>query len=149
MSPALLFTLANTYVLPFWVMMIFLPNWNVTKKVIGSYYFVVPLIILYVYYLFFTVDPESAAALSNPQLADVAKFFSEEGAAGAGWVHFLAMDLFVGRWIYWQGQDKKIWTAHSLLLSLFFAPVGLLSHIITAALSPKNEDAILDLVGEK
>jgi len=142
MSPALLFNIANAYILPFWIAMALFPNWSVTRKVIGSYFFVVPLILLYLYYLFVTVDPEAAATLANPQLADIAKFFAEEGAAGAGWVHFLAMDLFAGRWIYWQGQDKKIWTTHSLILCLFFGPVGLLSHFITAALSPKNNDDI-------
>lgn len=140
MSPAVLFNIANAYVLPFWLAMVFLPNWNLTKKVIGSYWFVLPLIGLYLYYLIVTVDPEAAATLSNPQLADIAKFFGEEGAAGAGWMHFLAMDLFIGRWIYWQGQEKKIWTAHSLILCLFFGPVGLLSHIITETLFAKQGD---------
>ncbi|MEY2858330.1 MAG: hypothetical protein RLZZ74_2643, partial [Cyanobacteriota bacterium] len=68
-------------------------------------------------------------------------FFSEEGAAGAGWVHFLIVDLFLGRWIYWQGQEKKIWTRHSLILCLFFGPVGLLSHIVTAYFSPKQDNS--------
>ena len=142
MSPAALFNLANAYVLPFWLAMVLLPNWNITKKVIGSYWFVLPLIGLYLYYLIATVDPEAAATLSNPQLADIAKFFGEEGAAGAGWMHFLAMDLFVGRWIYWQGQKKQVWTAHSLVLCLFFGPVGLLSHIITETLFAKQDDTL-------
>ncbi len=42
------------------------------------------------------------------------------------------MDLFVGRWIYWQGREKGVWTRHSLALCLFAGPVGLLSHLITA-----------------
>ncbi|MEL6500024.1 MAG: ABA4-like family protein [Cyanobacteria bacterium J06607_15] len=140
MSSALLFNLANAYILPFWLIMILLPNRNFTKKVMNSYFFVVPLIGIYLYYLIFTVDPEAAATLANPQLSDIANFFAIEGAAGAGWTHFLAMDLFVGRWIYWQGQSKQIWTAHSLILCLFFGPVGLLSHIITAAIFDKNDD---------
>ena len=141
-SPAALFNIANAYILPFWLVMIFLPNSNVTKKVIGSYWFVLPLIGLYLYYLIATVDPEAAATLSNPQLADIAKFFGEEGAAGAGWMHFLAMDLFIGRWIYWQGQEKQVWTAHSLILCLFFGPVGLLSHIITETVFAKQNDSL-------
>lgn len=48
------------------------------------------------------------------------------------------MDLFVGRWIYWQGQEKGTWTIHSIILCLFAGPVGLLSHIITASLSRKS-----------
>ena len=145
MSPAALFNIANAYVLPFWLAMILLPNWQITKKIIGSYFFVVPLIGLYLYYLIVTVDPEAAATLANPQLADIAKFFGEEGAAGAGWVHFLAMDLFIGRWIYWQGQEKNIWTAHSLILCLFFGPVGLLSHIITETLFGKQDESLSEV----
>ena len=145
MSSAALFNVANAYVLPFWLAMILLPNWQITKKIIGSYFFVVPLIGLYLYYLIVTVDPEAAATLANPQLADIAKFFGEEGAAGAGWVHFLAMDLFIGRWIYWQGQEKNIWTAHSLILCLFFGPVGLLSHIITETLFGKQDESLSEV----
>lgn len=140
MTPALLFDIANTYVLPFWTVMILFPNWGVTKKVMGSYLIFLPLIGLYIYFLVATVDPDAAAALANPQLADIARFFSQEGAAGAGWVHFLVMDLFVGRWIYWQGQEKQIWTIHSLIFCLFFGPVGLLSHIITAAIFNRNNN---------
>lgn len=141
MTLSLLFNIANAYVIPFWIAMAALPNWGITKKVMNSYLLFLPLISLYIYYLIATVDPESAAALANPQLADIAKFFSQEGAAGAGWIHFLAMDLFAGRWIYWQGQEKNILTTHSLLLCLFFGPVGLLSHIITAYFFDKKDDS--------
>ncbi|MGF1590875.1 MAG: ABA4-like family protein [Pleurocapsa sp.] len=138
MTSAQLFDLANLYILPFWTMMILFPKWNVTQKVMSSYLPFLPLIGAYTYYLVATVEPESAAALVNPQLADIARFFAEEGAAGAGWVHFLVMDLFIGRWIYQQGQEKKIWTIHSLILCLFFGPVGLLSHIVTDTIFSKN-----------
>ena len=140
MTFSLLFNIANAYVIPFWIAMAALPNWGITKKVVNSYLLFVPLISLYIYYLIATVDPESAAVLANPQLADIAKLFSQEGTAGAGWIHFLAMDLFVGRWIYWQGQEKNILTTHSLLLCLFFGPVGLLSHIITDTFFGNNND---------
>ena len=140
MTPSQLFDLTNLYILPFWTIMILLPKWEVTKKVMGSYFPFIPLIAAYIYYLVFTVDPESAAALANPQLADIARFFGEEGSAGAGWMHFLVMDLFVGRWIYQQGQEKQIWIIHSLILCLFFGPVGLLSHIITDSIFGKKSN---------
>ena len=135
-----LFNFANTYILPFWTLMIVLPNWGITKKVMGSYLLFIPLIGLYVYYLAASFDPELFAALANPSLADIAKFFSLEGPAAAGWMHFLALDLFLGRWIYWQGQEKGIWTVHSLVLCLFFGPIGLLSHIVTETLFFKQTD---------
>lgn len=80
-----------------------------------------------------SITPENAQALSNPQLADIAQFFADEKAAATGWIHFLVMDLFVGRWIYWRGQQTGIWTVHSLALCLFAGTLRLLSHIFTSA----------------
>lgn len=139
MTLSQLFDLANLYILPFWTMMILFPKWNVTQKVMDSYLPFIPLIGAYIYYLVITTagNAEAAAALANPQLADIARFFGEEGAAGAGWMHFLVMDLFIGGWIYQQGRIKQIWTIHSLILCLFFGPVGLLSHIITDSIFGK------------
>jgi hypothetical protein len=135
-----LFNIANIFVLPFWTLMIILPNWKVTRRVMESY---IPFLFLagaYLYLFITSITPENAQALSNPQLADIARFFADEKAAATGWIHFLVMDLFVGRWIYWEGQKTGIWTIHSLILCLFAGPLGVLSHIftywITKAISP-------------
>jgi len=126
-----LFNVANLFVLPFWGLMILLPNWNVTRKVMESYLPFVVLASAYLYLFVTSITPENAAALSNPQLADIARFFGNETAAATGWIHFLVMDLFVGRWIYWEGQKTGIWTIHSIALCLFAGPLGVLSHIFT------------------
>jgi hypothetical protein len=56
------------------------------------------------------------------------------------------MDLFVGRYIYLQGQKTGVWTIHSLALCLFAGPLGLLSHIftywITNTLFPRAETEV-------
>lgn len=135
MSIEQLFEISNLFVLPFWTLMILLPNWNVTKKVMESFLPFIFLVGVYIYFITGAITPESAQALANPKLADIAGFFGEESAAATGWAHFLVMDLFVGRWIYWEGQNKNIWTIHSLILCLFAGPIGLLSHIITAWIS--------------
>ena len=111
--------------------MVLLPNWGITRKVMESYLPFVPLAGLYLYLFTGTLDPELAQTFSNPQLTDIARLFSQENIAATGWVHFIVLDLFVGRYIYWQGQRTGIWTIHSLILSLFAGPLGLLSHIIT------------------
>jgi len=126
-----LFNVANVFVLPFWALMILLPNWKITRKVMESYLPFVVLAGAYLYLFVTSITPENAAALSNPQLADIARFFSNETAAATGWIHFLVMDLFVGRWIYWEGQKTGIWTIHSIALCLFAGPLGVLSHIFT------------------
>lgn len=143
-----LFNVANLFVLPFWALMILLPNWKVTRRVMESYIPFLPLAGAYVYLFVTSITPENAQALSNPQLADIAKFFADETAAATGWIHFLVMDLFVGRWIYWQGQTTGIWTIHSLILCLFAGPMGVLSHILTywitkAFSSNEKSDAIV------
>ena len=137
MDTTQLFNLANLFVLPFWALMILLPNWVVTKKVMESFIPFVALAGLYVYFFIGAINPESAQALSNPQLADIARFLADEQAAATGWAHFLVMDLFVGRWVYWEGQRTGVWTIHSLALCLFAGPIGLLSHIFTAWVSSK------------
>lgn len=130
-----LFTIANIFVLPFWVLMIVLPNWGITRRVMSSYLPFVALAGLYIYLFASSITPESAEALSNPQLSDIARFFADETAAATGWIHFLVMDLFIGRWIYWEGQRTGVWTVHSLALCLFAGPMGLLCHILTAWIS--------------
>ncbi|AFY34038.1 ABA4-like family protein [Calothrix sp. PCC 7507] len=126
-----LFNVANLFVLPFWTLMILLPNWQVTRRIMESYLPFVVLAGAYLYLFVSSITPENAQALSNPQLADIARFFTDETAAATGWIHFLVMDLFVGRWIYWEGQKTGIWTFHSLGMCLFAGPLGLLSHIVT------------------
>ena len=142
-----LFNVANVFVLPFWALMILLPNWKITRKVMESYLPFVVLAGAYLYLFVTSITPENAADLSNPQLADIARFFSNETAAATGWIHFLVMDLFVGRWIYWEGQKTGIWTIHSLALCLFAGPLGVLSHIftywLTKAFSKGSESVIV------
>ena len=130
----LLFNIANIFVLPFWVLMIFLPNWGITQKVMKSYLPFIPLAGLYIYLFVISLSSDSAQVLANPQLPELALVFSDEKITFAGWVHFLILDLFVGRYIYWQGQKEKIWIIHSLILCLFAGPIGLLSHIITRSI---------------
>ncbi|MEB3173675.1 MAG: ABA4-like family protein [Cyanobacteriota bacterium] len=136
----LIFNLANRAVLPFWGAMIFLPNWRGTRWLLGS---LVPLALLACVYLYFFVlstlslSPESLEALAGGQLKDLAQAFSNETVMATGWTHYLVMDLFVGRWIYWQGQEKGIWVFHSLALCLFAGPLGVLSHLITATLTER------------
>ena len=137
MTVAQLFEYSNLYVLPFWAVMILLPNWRWTRKIMGSYLPFIPLILLYLFLFSGSLNAETAEALASPSLGDIARFFADETAAATGWTHFLVMDLFVGRWIYWQGQQTGVWTSHSLAFCLFAGPVGLLSHIVTAAIHSK------------
>jgi hypothetical protein len=132
-----IFNIANVFVLPFWALMILLPNWKVTRQIMSSYLPFVLLAGVYLYLFINSVTPENSQDFSNLQLADVARLFADEKVAATGWTHYLVMDLFVGRWIYWEGQKTGVWTIHSLALCLFAGPLGLLSHILTNWISQK------------
>jgi hypothetical protein len=103
---------------------------------------------IYIYLFVGAINPQSAQALSSPQLTDLARAFADEKVTATGWAHFVVMDLFVGRWIYWEGQKTGVWTVHSLILCLFAGPIGLLSHLLTTAFSQnflnKNNQNNLD-----
>ncbi len=137
MTPTLdlLFDGANLFVLPFWALMVLVPRWSVTRKVIAAPWAFVALAGVYLY-LFLTVDGDSVAAFSDPQvsLTTLAGLFGQPHVMATGWVHFLVMDLFVGRWIYLQGLEQQVFTRHSLVLCLFAGPLGLLSHLATQGL---------------
>ncbi len=127
----LIFNGANIFVLPFWTLMIVLPNWGITRRVMESKLPYAALAGVYAYTFIASLSVSSAESFANPQLTELASLFADPAVTLTGWVHFLVMDLFVGRWIYWDGQRTGVWTIHSLLISLFAGPLGLLSHIVT------------------
>lgn len=137
----LLFNAANLYILPFWILAIFAPKWEWTRKIVSSYLPFVPLAALYVFLFVATLDGESAAAFANPTLPIIAQLFSQEKIALTGWVHFIVLDFFVGRYIYLEGQRTGVWTVHSLILCLFAGPLGLLSHIVTTWIQGRGSQA--------
>ncbi|MEO0458643.1 MAG: ABA4-like family protein [Cyanobacteria bacterium P01_A01_bin.114] len=126
-----IFNFGNLFVLPFWALMVLVPNWGVTRRVMASYIPFAVLAVLYVYCFINSLDPDSIEAFANPTLSALAALFADERVTATGWVHFLVMDLFVGRYIYLKGQETGMFTRHSLALCLFAGPMGLLSHILT------------------
>lgn len=132
-----IFNFGNLFVLPFWGLMVVVPSWGVTRRVMAS---TIPFAILaglYIYCFVGSLDPDTLESFANPTLPVLAGLFADEKVMATGWVHFLVMDLFVGRWIYWEGQEQGIWTRHSLVLCLFAGPMGLLSHVLTAWIQPR------------
>ena len=73
MATELLFNLSNLFVLPFWGLMILLPCWQWTEKVMKS---LIPIAVLASVYLFLfigSLSSESAAALASPELSVIAQ----------------------------------------------------------------------------
>jgi hypothetical protein len=120
------FQTSNLLVMPFWALMILAPRWVWTRRIIGSPLIVLPAALLYAG----LVLPGIAAllpALANPNLMGIAALLGTPQGATIAWVHFLAFDLFVGRWAYLDGLKNGINVfvmAVVLFLILMFGPLG-------------------------
>ena len=127
MTAAAVFSIANTAVLPMWLLMIVLPKWKVTRFLID--YKVVPLALSLVYAFYIGVSIQSGGGLDFGSLDSVMALFTKENAVLAGWVHYLAFDLLVGMWMIDQNRELGI---HQLLMvpcligSFMLGPVGFL-----------------------
>ena len=61
------------------------------------------------------------------------KLFTNEWATLAGWIHYLAFDLFVGAWEVKDAQEKNIshwFVIPCLILTFLFGPIGFLLYSI-------------------
>lgn len=126
------YNLINLYVLPFWALMILAPHWVWTKRVMNSFWPVAVLPVIYAGLL--------SAQLVNPStipldfsLNGIAALLGTPAGAAIGWAHFLALDLFVGRWAYLDSRAREMpaWVASPILFFVFMAgPLGLLLYLL-------------------
>lgn len=140
MNPDLLFALTFPLAAPFWALMIFAPGWSVTRRVIASPLIVVPPLLVYaaaVLPALSTVLP----AVASPTLVGVAGLLGTPLGAAAGWAHFIAFDLFVGRWIYLDARERGVphlVTAPVLVLTILLGPLGMLVHLAVRAVRQRS-----------
>lgn len=135
----LLFNVSNLFIMPFWLLMIFLPYWRWTRRIMGSLWPVAALAAVYAVLLLSQVG-SAAGSLLNPTLAGIAALLGTPGGAAAGWVHFLAFDLFVGRWAYLDSRQRSLsaWlVSPALFLTLMAGPLGLLLYLLVRLRRPQ------------
>ncbi len=131
-----LFSASGLLVMPLWILMIFAPHWSVTKVVMRSPLVALPAALLYAG----LVGPrllELLPALARPELGPIAALLGTPAGATIAWVHFLAFDLFVGRWVYLDARERGLsaWLVSPVLaLVLMVGPLGLALYLGLRAL---------------
>jgi prepilin signal peptidase PulO-like enzyme (type II secretory pathway) len=125
-----IFSIANMIALLSWVVLAVAPRWTVTRKVILSG--AIPLL-LSAAYLVLIVMFFGKAEGGFDSLPNVMKLFTNEWATLAGWIHYLAFDLFVGAWEVKDAQTRGIshwFVIPCLVLTFLFGPIGFLLYSI-------------------
>jgi hypothetical protein len=127
----LLFALSNLTVMPFWTLMIGLPRWRWTERIIGSPLIALPPVLIYASLVLPRFD-EIWAAVSTLSLPGLLPLLGSPVGATIAWQHFLAFDLLVGRWIYLDSRERSmngLLMAPILVLALMLGPVGFLVYL--------------------
>ena len=128
MNAETLFTLCGRLALAGWILLIVAPRWRWLGQVVAK--FVIPLLLAAVYLgLLATHGREARGGFSS--LAAVGELFADPWILLAGWVHYLAFDLFVGAWEVRDAGRAGVphWLVVPCLVLTFLAgPVGLLAY---------------------
>jgi hypothetical protein len=126
MAAGQIFSICNYVVLPGWLLLVVAPRWRWTQRVTAL---ALPLALAVVYLTLVILHfRQSGGGFGS--LAQVSKLFENPYMLLAGWIHYLAFDLFTGSWLVRDSQRLRI--AHTfvvpcLLLTFLFGPVGLLT----------------------
>jgi hypothetical protein len=125
LTPVQIIEWGNSLALPGWIILIFLPRrWDALLKFPEM---VVPLVLGFVYggvMLAFFGRVEGGFG----SFAEIKTLFQSDYMLAAGWIHFLAFDLFVGVWIAKRSDEiglSRLLQAPILALTFLFGPGGL------------------------
>ncbi len=134
----LVFSASGLLVMPLWFLVIFVPRWSVTVAIMRSPLVVLPAALLYVA-LILPGLLDVLPALARPALGPIAALLGTPTGATIAWVHFLAFDLFVGRWVYLDARERGLspWLVSPVLvLVLMVGPLGLATYLGLRAVLP-------------
>ncbi len=121
----------NFGLLPFWLMLIIIPNSKVTQIFINSV--ILPLILstAYVYVIYQSVlldEPIFDIFKLYLSLDNLYTVFATESFLLVFWLHFLTLNLFLGSWVSRDGVKHNISRSlvfFPLILIYFTGPLGL------------------------
>ena len=129
------FSLSSLLVMPFWLLMIALPSWGWTGRIMRSPLVAALPALLYAALVLPRIGP-IFAVVSSPTLAGLSALLATPEGATIAWVHFLAFDLLVGRWAYLDSRERGVsaWLmAPVLFLVLMLGPIGFLLYLALRA----------------
>jgi len=137
-----LFSMAGLVAVVGWLLLVLLPRQPIARIIAG---FVLPLI-LSAGYLALIVFHFQGAEGGFGSLAEVRTLFARDELLLAGWIHFLAFDLFIGAWETRDAQRNglpHLVVIPCLIMTFMLGPIGLLFYF--AIRTAKTRALKLDL----
>lgn len=137
MKADLLFRIANNVALLGWLLLIFLPRWRWAARLIGPV--LIPVMLSAIYASLVIADFGHGGGFTS--LSSVELLFQNRYMLLAGWVHYVAFDLFVGSWEVRDAQ--RIGIAHylvvpCLILTFLFGPAGWLLYFCVRSVATRS-----------
>lgn len=139
MSAADYFRIANMFVLPGWILLIFATRWRFTQTIASR---IIPVTLSVAYFCILTLHWGESKGGGFGTLSAVHQLFLNDWLLLGGWIHYLAFDLLVGCWEANDTVERKItlWlVAPCLCLTFLFGPVGWMLYLLVAKMTgPKD-----------
>ena len=140
----MLYYWVNFGVLPFWLILIFFPNSNLSRYFVTSIF---PILILSGSYIFILYKSylNSYDFMNNFNLYlgidSLSELFSDKSYLMMFWIHFVSINLFTGGWIVKDSQKfsiNKVILAIPLIITYLIGPIGLLLYWLIRIFYAKN-----------
>jgi hypothetical protein len=139
-----LFTLTFAAAAPFWALMILLPRWSWSARIITSPLIVLPVLVIYAV-LVIPALGDVLPVVTSPTMAGVRDLLGTANGAAAAWAHMIAFDLFAGRWAWLDSRERKVPAlvmAPVLVLTILLGPLGLAAYLAVRAGWPQPAVAV-------
>lgn len=130
MTQETIFSIANSLALAGWIILAVFPRANWANSTVAAR--IIPLTLAAMYIAILILHGKEGRGSFNT-LAGVVQLFENPWGVLAGWIHYLAFDLFIGAWETRDAMERgihRLLLLPCLILTFLLGPVGLAVYFV-------------------